>query len=80
MSGSRDPQLDWPVRRPTGLSEAELFQGYSGLAEVRRPMFVTAETVRARLAAAYGPLAADGVASRADVAAPDGDAAEALER
>lgn len=50
---------DWPAglpRRPAGITEAELFQGYSGLAdrrESRRPDPIpTPETVRANLRAA----------------------------
>jgi hypothetical protein len=50
-----DDRLDWPPR-PAGLTEAELFRGYSGLVDRRqgrrRDPIVTVETVRAEYEAA----------------------------
>jgi hypothetical protein len=57
----------WPAR-PTGISEAELWQGYSGLAEGRNRSWprppTTPETIRRSLAASLGEDPGDGAGSR----------------
>lgn len=80
MGGRRRPvyyaktftELDNVEPRPAtnAITEADLIRGYSGLVD-QRPTFVTAETVRSRLAAAYGTAAVDGAPSREDAGSPD---------
>lgn len=61
--------MDWRPARPRGISEADLFQGYSGRADRRRLPMSTVETVRRDLAAADETEPAVGPGSRDDVAA-----------
>jgi len=76
------PELVVERSRPAlnAITESDLFRGYSGLVDARSFPPPSIETVRSRVAAAYGALAADGVGSREDLAAPDDVASPALER
>jgi len=73
MTGRPDLER-WPTP-PAGISEPELFQGYSGLAAGRRRAWPdpipTAETIRRSLAAATDDDPVDGAGSRDDVAAAE---------
>ena len=66
-----------PPAATNAITEEDLVRGYSGLVDRRHFPLVSAETVRARLAAAYGIAAAGGAASRDEVVAPADEAAEA---
>lgn len=70
MSGHHE--LEYPPAPPMGITEADLFHGYSGLAGGRRRVWpgvaVTSETIRAQLAAADESDVDDGAAIRDDVA------------